>query len=418
MGQDPEAGGIAILGRFLDYAEKVFELSDVLSQITDSRSLPQIPTITVAKSVLVMSSSRLGSLNAIEQLKGSAKLRKHVEDSLPSADSLGRIFALVDTRTVRRVTRHIYDRLKRNKALEPPGHGLIALAIDGHESHATYMQKCSGCLERDLGDDDGEKIQYYHRNVTAQLNCLNCCFLLDAESQQSGECEVSCAIRLLDRAVIDYPRAFDVVVADALYAKSNFVNRALEHKRDVIVVLKDERRELFKDAEALFAGQEPTYISETAGVCTEYWDADGFLSWSQVKQPLRVVMMKQTTSVRRQLTKKIEEKVSTWIWATTLSPHRANTKVVAQLGRSRWCIENQGFNELVNHWHADHVYKHDPVAILNFWLMSMIAYNLFRAFYLRNLKSALRKGKTMLHFARMILASLYSDLAGLVGVPP
>lgn len=200
--------------------------------------------------------------------------------------------------------------------------------------------------------------------------------------------------------------------------KSNFFNRVLEHKKDVIVVLKDERRELLKDAEALFAGQRPTCISKTAGVCTEYWDAEGFLSWTQVRQPLRVVMMRQTTIVRRQLTGEIEENVSTWVWATTLSSHRASTKVVAQLGRSRWHIENQGFNELVNHWGADYFYKHDSNAILNFWLMTMIAYNLFRAFYLRNLKPALRKGKTMLHFARMILADLYGDLAGLIGVPP
>lgn len=365
-----------------------------------------------------MALSRLGSLNAIEQLKGSAKLREYLGDFLPSADSLGRIFAKVDTGKVRKANRHIYERLKRNKALEPPRHGLIAMVIDGHESHATYMQKCTGCLERDLGNDDVEQIQFYHRNVTVQLNCRDCCFLLDAEPQKPKEGEVNCAIRVLDRTVLDYPRAFDVVIADALYANSIFVNRVLEHKKDAIVVLKDERRELLKDAEGLFAGQEPACITNIAGVCTEYWDAEGFESWSEVSQPVRVVMMKQTTSVRRQLTGEIEEKTSTWIWATTLSRHRASTKVVAELGRSRWRIENQGFNELVNHWHADHIYKHDAIAILNFWLMSMIAYNLFRAFYLRNLKPVLRKGKTMLHFARMILADLYANLTGRVGVPP
>lgn len=47
--------------------------------------------------------------------------------------------------------------------------------------------------------------------------------------------------------------------------------------------------------------------------------------------------------------------------------------------------------------------------------MSMIAYNLFRSFYLHNLKPALRKGKTMLHIARMILVDLYGNLTGLVG---
>ncbi len=36
------------------------------------------------------------------------------------------------------------------------------------------------------------------------------------------------------------------------------------------------------------------------------------------------------------------------------------------LGRKRWDIENHGFNELVDGWHADRVFKHDDAAIENF----------------------------------------------------
>jgi len=59
--------------------------------------------------------------------------------------------------------------------------------------------------------------------VTAQLIFRNCRFNLDAEQQLPGEDEVACAIRLLDRVVAKYPRAFDVVIADALYARSDFL---------------------------------------------------------------------------------------------------------------------------------------------------------------------------------------------------
>jgi hypothetical protein len=60
----------------------------------------------------------------------------------------------------------------------------------------------------------------------------------------------------------------------------------------------------------------------------------------------------------------------------------------------------------VTYWHADHVYKHDADAILAFWLLCMIAINLFHAFYTLNLKPALRDRTTMLMAGRLLLAEL------------
>lgn len=366
---------------------------------------------------------RLGSLNSLEQLKQtSAWLKENLKGELPSADTLGRIFSRINTDTLRQVNHQLYDRLKRNKALELCSHGLTAVVVDGHESHATYLRCCDGCLERTINKGtDHEKIQYYHRNVTAQLIFQNCRFQLDAEPQMPGEDEVTCAIRLLDRVIASYPRAFDVVIADALYARSDFFNSMIAHKKDVLTVLKDERRELMKDVDGLFAGKVPTCIfTDGNGTQTECWDAEDFQSWPQVTKPVRVVRTQETKkSVRRQVNGELEQPpVSSWTWVTTLSPYRARTQVIVEIGHSRWSIENQGFNELVNHWHADHIYKHETTAILNFWLMSMIAYNLFRAFFLRNLKPEFRRDLSMLHIARLILSELYGILPASNGVPP
>ncbi len=64
----------------------------------------------------------------------------------------------------------------------------------------------------------------------------------------------------------------------------------------------------------------------------------------------------------------------------------ASTQRVVRLGHARWDIQNPGFNELVNAWHGDHVYKHDSNAIEAFWLTLLLAYNLFHAFVRLNLK--------------------------------
>jgi len=355
--------------------------------------------------------ARLGSLNGLEQLRGkSAVLREFLEDCLPSADTIGRVVAMIDPATVRRANREFYSKLKRNKSLEPPEHGLIAVNFDGHESHSTYKRHCDECLERTINKgSENEKTQYYHRHVTAQLVFRNFSLLLDAEPQRSGEDEIACAIRLFERVIADYPRAFDVVNADALYAKSAFFNLVLKHKKDLIVVLKDNRRDLLKDADGLFKDKPPTCVFNSAKTQIECWDESGFLSWAEVNEPVRVVRTRETKRpIRRQLTDAFEQApISSWTWVTTLSSKRARSQVVVEIGHSRWRIENHGFNETSQHYLSDHVYKHDPNAMLNFWLLCMTAYNIFHCFYLRCLKPVLRKRFTMLTIARELQAELY-----------
>lgn len=399
----------------LNYAENRFDLSSALSQITDTRIYPQIPTVVIAKAALVMHLARLGSLNGIEQLKKNRKLHKLLGAHLPSADTLGRVVSLIDPDTLRAFIHRIYERLKRNKALQPSWHGLMALAVDGHESHKTYKQCCEGCLTREIGAEDNKRTQYYHRNVTALLVSGGIRFLLDAEPQLPGEDEVAAATRLLERLIENYPRAFDVVIADALYARANFINFLIEQKKDVVIVLKANCPELLDDATRFFSDKPPTSVWDDKKRKLECWDESGFQSGPQIDKPMRVVRSQETKApVRRQLDEKVEIETTTWMWLTTLSPHRATTKAVVALGHSRWCVENEGFNELANHWHANHVYKHDAVAMLNFWLTSLIAYNIFRAFFLLNLKPAVRHKKSMLYFARLIL----TDLNACLLVPP
>jgi hypothetical protein len=386
----------------------VLKLPDVLSLIQDSRKLPQIATPVIVKSALDMFLGRLRSLNALEQLKKSLAVRAFLGAELPSADTIGRVFALIDPDTIRRVNHEMYARMKRNKALELPTHGLVALIIDGHESHATYRRRCRGCLERTKNKDtDSEKTQFYHRHVAAQLVFQNFCLLLDIELQLSGEDERAAAKRLLKRVLQYYPKAFDLVVADALYCCAPFINLVIDSGKDIVVVAKDERYDIVKDAESFLKGSPPSSVTVSAGVEKKCWDVEGFQSWSEVKRPLRVVKTKETKTIRRQLTKEDELQISSWMWITTLSTIRARTEVVAEIGHDRWKIENNGFNQMVNAWFSDHVYKHDPAAMLNFWLLCVLAYNLFHCFYFRNLKEIVRQRHTMLHIAREIQSALY-----------
>jgi hypothetical protein len=399
-----------VLRRILTYAEKLAGLGGLIDRaVRDTRLRPRISAPTVARSVLVMLLARLGSFNALEQTQGGGFWRKWLGADLPSADTLGRVCGGMDLGVLRQIQHELYVQLKRGKALEAPAHGLMLGVLDAHESHATFRRCCAGCLQRTVTTREGEKTQYYHRDVTLSLVGAEGRLLLDAEPIKAREDEVAAAMRLLDRVVQAYPRAFDVVAGDALYARSDFFNHVTAQGKDVLAVLKDEQRDLLKDAQGLWEQMLPTVTSTDRGR-RECWDLSGFTTWSQYQGRVRVVRSRETRRIRRQLDKQEHEEVSDWTWVTTLRESRASAGAVVHLGHHRWDIENQGFNELVNRWHADHVYRHQATAMLVMWIWTMLAANLFAAFYRRNLKPALRATYDTLQIARLMCVELYESL--------
>ena len=128
-----------------------------------------------------------------------------------------------------------------------------------------------------------------------------------------------------------------------------------------------------------------------------------------MKAPLRVVRSLETYSVRRQLDKTVTQETSDWVWVTTLPTEQMPTARIVAWGHQRWDIENFGFNELVNGWEADHIYKHEATAIEAFLLMAFLAYNIFHALLALNLKPQLRDIKPEKYWARLIAAELYAD---------
>jgi hypothetical protein len=179
-------------------------------------------------------------------------------------------------------------------------------ALDGHESHASYRRHCPGCLERTLRTGQTERTQYYHRQVTLMLlpgarpGCDSVRFLLDHEPQRAGEDEVATALRLLERVSGSYPRGFDLVLADALYSTAPLFNFLLARRKHVLTVLKDDCRNLYQNANALFAAFPPAEGSFRSRKCL-WWDFPGLLSWTQVHAPVRVIRSQETRTVRRQL---------------------------------------------------------------------------------------------------------------------
>jgi hypothetical protein len=410
LGQGAQPAGLTILRRILAYGRKVLGWEESLDAIRDSRRRPQITARTVVRAVVVMFLSRRGSLHALEKTKPSRFWARWLGQEMPSADSIGRICSQMDVADVRASVHQVYSRLKRMKALEPPTHGLMQAVVDGHETTASRKRCCPECCQRILHAEAGDVVEYYHRYAVLRLVGQDLSLMLDAEPVRPGEDELAAARRLVERVLDAYPRAFDVVAGDAIYANTDWFKFVLARGKHALAVLKDNRPNLVEDARTLF-GVLPASLDEPAGNRRRRcWDSDRFTRWPELAPNIRVVRSLETYTVRRQLDKQEQELTSEWLWVTTLPKSRASTRAVVNMGHDRWTIENQGFNELVNRWHADHVYKHKPTALLVFFLFAMLCLNVFMVFYHRNLKPAARKAVSMLHVAQLIATELYASI--------
>ncbi|HUI42613.1 MAG TPA: transposase [Terriglobia bacterium] len=112
-----------------------------------------------------------------------------------------------------------------------------------------------------------------------------------------------------------------------------------------------------------------------------------------------------------------ETKTTEWVWVTTLPATVVPTTSVVHWGHRRWDIENYGFNESVQGWDADPVYKHDPHAVEGFLLTVVLAYNLFDAWLTRNLKPSIQRGRSQVFWARLMAAEIYGAAAVAIRSP-
>jgi hypothetical protein len=123
-----------MMARFFRYIEKVYDWSERIEVLDDSRKKPQIPTRSVFLCAFMMFVHCLASLNAMEiALRGPSRWERIVGKRKASADTIGRVVGLIDSELLRDLLSAVNHQLKRNKALAKSLWRLRFVTMDGHE---------------------------------------------------------------------------------------------------------------------------------------------------------------------------------------------------------------------------------------------------------------------------------------------
>jgi hypothetical protein len=308
-----------------------------------------------------------------------------------SDDTFGYVAERLHLDDLRQTLAQVNRQLKANKALESCKiNGLLFLSLDANEHFHSRSRCCPACCQREIQatDEHGHQrtvIEYYHRYVFAQLNGPKLNALLDLEPIRPGEGEAEAALRLLGRLRRVYGvRFFDAVTIDGWYVQGPFLKGVEKLGWGWVVVLKQERMEVLQETRALSAGQPPVaqFHDELRERDVQLWAVKD-LAFSQAYGRTVWVVHAQERWTEKQVvggTKTSQPQTSDWWWMASEKLQGYHPRVIYEGGHRRWGIENKAFNELTQHYHLEHCYHHEPVAMLAQMLILMLAFVLFNAY--------------------------------------
>ncbi len=274
---------------------------------------------------------------------------------------------------LREATVGVVRQAKRNKAFQDSR--WIGLAIDGSGVGRSRDKRCDDC--RPVRKKE-EIIGYHHKLVMVSVVGTALSLPLDVEPYGPGDSEYAAGQRLLHRVVDNLGVRFaDYAVVDGEFATSPFLHAAGDAGLKVVARLKGNLPELSEAAQQRFVSKPPDRKFRHGTDRVEIWDADDFDPWDTLRwATVRVIRYRQY---------KPDGSVVEAYWLTDWSKSEVGSQALYLMAKSRWEIENQGFNDGKNRYGLEHICHHHPNSLLINWLILALTLTLERLYRSRYL---------------------------------
>jgi DDE family transposase len=361
----------------------------------DGRSSHKIPAKDLLWSIVLGTILRQWAFLAIEALVGSPARRNLGVSQTFGDDSLGYFTERLDPAPTRAALAAVLHRAKRNKAFEDCR--FVGLALDGTTAGRRRKSKCPLC--RPYRNADREVVGYRHHLVLATVVGGDLTLPVDVEPYGPGDSEYAAGQRLLRRVRVSLGARFiDYVVVDGEFATAPFLHAAGEVGWPVVARLKDNLPELFQAAQQRFCSKPPDLKFRDGSDRVEIWDADDFDPWESLQwDTVRVIRYRQHHR---------DGQVVEAYWLSNFSSHRLSRRCLYAMAKSRWQIENQGFNDAKNRYGLKHIRHHHERSLLLVWLLTCLGLTLERLYRLRYLHRGSHLVRTAIDLLRLLQLSL------------
>ena len=360
--------------RLRKYMARCLRLKRYLRSPGDGRQEGRIPAATLLWALFLGVLLRRAAFAGIEALVRSRARRALDVSQRFGDDALAYFTERLDPAVTRRAAVTALRQAKRHKAFDDSR--FIGLALDGTSAGRSREKGCDLC--RPYRNKKREILGYHHKLVLISVVGTGLTLPLDVEAYGPGDSEYNAARRLLRRTVGNTGRRFaDYVVVDGEFARAPFLHDAGDLGLYIVARLKKNLPELFAAAQKRFLHQPPDQVFRHGKDRVEIWDADDFDPWETLRwETVRVVRYRQH---------KPDGTVCEAFWLTDFPRLRVSSQAIFRIAKSRWEIENQGFNDAKNRYGFEHICHHERQSLLVIWLLTCLALTIERLYRVRYL---------------------------------
>lgn len=287
-------------------------------------------------------------------------------EELPHYDTINNFLEKLDVSELEKIRNHMIKELLKKRAfenyrIEGRYWGII---FDGTGLFSFDEKHCDHCLKRVYKDKEtGEtNTKYFHHVLEAKLVVGDMVFSIgsefienESEDVTKQDCELKAFHRLAQKIKHTYKRLPICILGDSLYACESVFKRCQKYKWSYIFRFKDGR---IKSVASEFQALKEIEVDRQEGI---YWSND-------------IAYKELTVNVLESEVISDNEQKKRYVFITNIKVTKKNAARLITNGRSRWKIENEGFNHQKNiRYHIEHPNSHDYTAMKNHYVLTQIA---------------------------------------------
>lgn len=234
---------------------------------------------------------------------------------------------------------------------------------------------CKHCLCTTVKRENGrtEKL-YYHKVLEAKIVFRDDVVISigtefienEKEDVCKQDCELNAARRLMEKLKKEYPRLPICLQGDALYAVEPIMKLCREYGWNYLFTHKDGRQKLLDESFEWIKSGEPS--RHYSGLCSEKGTA--FFA-NHVEE---VAGKTEVMNVFEYEYEAEEKKKIQFGWVTNIDISEKNLEEMILVGRGRWKIENEGFNnQKKGLYRIEHLNSRNSNAMKNHYLLTQIS---------------------------------------------
>jgi len=309
-------------------------------------------------------------------------------EEIPHYDTVNNFLKNLDVAEVEKIRDYMIRELFKKRALEK--YRLLdkywCIAIDGSQLFSFKERHCKHCLKKEHKNKDTGEVEsttYYHTILEAKLILGDMVFSIltefienEDESVSKQDCEINAAKRLLKKLKYKFRKLNICIIGDSLYSCNPIYELCDEYNWKCIFRFKEGRaKTLWAEIQTIKGIENNEIVSSLT--CDNKEIIQCVTYSNEVSYHNRFINAVDFTEIidKRSEDSDTSEKTSkNFVFVTNIKLTKRNALKIAVAGRSRWKIENEGFNNQKNiRYDIEHACCLDYQAIKNHYLLIQIS---------------------------------------------